>query len=64
MCTIMPKYSRLFTTEEGAYQYLGPSIQRFPNQPKLAAMMVEAGFSSASWTNYALGIVAVHIAQV
>ena len=64
MCAIMPKYSRLFTTEEGAYQYLGESIKAFPPQPKLAEMMLEAGFSSANWINFALGIVALHVAEV
>ena len=33
-------------------------------QPKLAEMMVDAGFSSANWTNFALGIVALHVAEV
>jgi demethylmenaquinone methyltransferase/2-methoxy-6-polyprenyl-1,4-benzoquinol methylase len=64
MRTIMPKYSRLFTPEEGAYQYLGESIKAFLPQPKLAEMMVKAGFSSANWTNFALGIVALHVAEV
>jgi len=61
---LMPKYSRLFTPEEGAYKYLGESIKAFLPQPKLAAMMIEAGFSSANWTNFALGIVALHVAEV
>ena len=50
--------------QEGAYQYLGESIKAFLPQPKLAEMMVEAGFSSANWTNFALGIVALHVAEV
>ena len=61
---IMPKYSRLFTPEEGAYKYLGESIKAFPSQPRLAEMMLEAGFSSANWTNFTLGIAALHIAEV
>src|SRR5580658_4824494 len=64
MRTIMPKYSRLFTPEEGAYKYLGESIKAFLPQPKLAEMMVEAGFSKANWSNFALGIVALHVAEV
>ncbi|HUB66177.1 MAG TPA: ubiquinone/menaquinone biosynthesis methyltransferase [Candidatus Methylacidiphilales bacterium] len=64
MRAIMPKYSRLFTPEEGAYKYLGESIKAFLPQPKLAGMMVEAGFSKADWTNFALGIVALHVAEV
>ncbi|MEI9997719.1 MAG: class I SAM-dependent methyltransferase [Verrucomicrobiota bacterium] len=50
--------------ERGAYEYLGDSILGFPRQPALAALMREAGFSAARWTNLALGIVAVHVADV
>jgi demethylmenaquinone methyltransferase/2-methoxy-6-polyprenyl-1,4-benzoquinol methylase len=61
---VMPLYARLFTPERGAYQYLGESIEAFLTQPDLAAMMVQAGFTSARWTNLTLGLVALHIAQV
>lgn len=64
MCNVMPKYAQFITPERGAYEYLGESIKAFPAQPELAAMMVKAGFASARWTNLALGIVAVHIAEV
>jgi demethylmenaquinone methyltransferase/2-methoxy-6-polyprenyl-1,4-benzoquinol methylase len=62
MSDVMPKYAQFITTERGAYEYLGDSIQKFPRQPVLAGMMREAGFASASWTNLALGIVALHVA--
>lgn len=64
MCNIMPKYAQYITPERGAYEYLGESIRAFPPQPRLAAMMKEAGFASARWTNLALGIVAIHVAEV
>ncbi len=64
MRDLMPKYAQFITPERGAYEYLGESIRAFPRQPVLAAMMREAGFSSARWTNLALGIVALHIAEV
>lgn len=64
MCNLMPKYAQFITPERGAYEYLGESIRAFPRQPDLAAMMVKAGFSSARWTNLALGIVAIHVAEV
>jgi demethylmenaquinone methyltransferase/2-methoxy-6-polyprenyl-1,4-benzoquinol methylase len=64
MRDIMPKYAQFITPERGAYEYLGESIRAFPRQPQLAAMMLEAGFSSSRWTNLSLGIVALHIADV
>jgi demethylmenaquinone methyltransferase/2-methoxy-6-polyprenyl-1,4-benzoquinol methylase len=64
MCNVMPKYAQFLTPERGAYEYLGESIKAFPPQEKLAGMMREAGFSRASWTNLALGIVAIHVAEV
>ena len=64
MRDLMPKYARFFTPERGAYEYLGDSIRAFPRQPVLARMMRDAGFSAARWANFALGIVALHTADV
>jgi len=64
MRNLMPKYAQFITPERGAYEYLGESIRTFPAQPKLAAMMLEAGFSASRWTNLTLGIVALHVAEV
>ena len=61
---IMPKYAQFITPERGAYEYLGDSILGFPPQPKLAAMMLEAGFARSRWTNMGLGIVALHVGEV
>src|ERR1700761_4559296 len=64
MRDIMPKYAQFITPERGAYEYLADSIRAFPPQATLAAMLREAGFSTARWTNFALGIVALHIGEV
>jgi demethylmenaquinone methyltransferase/2-methoxy-6-polyprenyl-1,4-benzoquinol methylase len=64
MRDVMPKYAQFITPERGAYEYLGDSIRAFPHQPVLAAMMREAGFAAAGWTNLSLGIVALHMAEV
>jgi len=61
---VMPKYAQFITPERGAYEYLGDSIRAFPRQADLAAMMLQAGFSSVRWTNLTLGIVALHVADV
>lgn len=60
---IMPRYAQFFTSERGAYEYLGDSIRAFPRQPDLANMMRAAGFSTARWTNLTFGIVALHVAE-
>jgi demethylmenaquinone methyltransferase/2-methoxy-6-polyprenyl-1,4-benzoquinol methylase len=64
MRDLMPKFAQFITPERGAYEYLGDSIRAFPKQPILAAMMREAGFATARYTNLALGIVAIHIGEV
>jgi demethylmenaquinone methyltransferase/2-methoxy-6-polyprenyl-1,4-benzoquinol methylase len=64
MRELMPKYAQFITPERGAYEYLGDSIRAFPRQPVLAEMMRQAGFATARWTNFALGIVALHVAEV
>jgi demethylmenaquinone methyltransferase/2-methoxy-6-polyprenyl-1,4-benzoquinol methylase len=64
LCHVMPQYAQFITPERGAYEYLGESIRAFPPQPALADMMRQAGFASARWTNLALGIAALHIAEV
>ena len=64
MRDVMPKYAQFITPERGAYEYLADSIRAFPPQATLASMMREAGFSTARWTNFALGIVALHVAEV
>ena len=64
MRDVMPKYAQFITPERGAYEYLGDSIRAFPRQPALAQMMRDAGFSAADWTNFALGVVALHVAEV
>jgi demethylmenaquinone methyltransferase/2-methoxy-6-polyprenyl-1,4-benzoquinol methylase len=61
---VMPRYAQFFTKERGAYEYLGDSIRAFPRQPQLAALMREAGFARAGWTNLTFGIVALHVAEV
>jgi demethylmenaquinone methyltransferase/2-methoxy-6-polyprenyl-1,4-benzoquinol methylase len=64
MCRVMPLYAQFLTPERGAYEYLGDSIRAFPPQENLAALMRQADFSAASYTNLSLGIVALHIAEV
>ena len=46
-----------------AYEYLAESIQAWPDQPALAAMIATAGWSEVEWRNLSGGIVALHRAR-
>jgi demethylmenaquinone methyltransferase/2-methoxy-6-polyprenyl-1,4-benzoquinol methylase len=57
---LIPRIGARVAGDAEAYRYLVESIRRFPDQPRLAAMMGEAGFSRVSVTNFAAGAVALH----
>jgi demethylmenaquinone methyltransferase/2-methoxy-6-polyprenyl-1,4-benzoquinol methylase len=57
---VIPRIGQAVAGDAEAYQYLVESIRRFPDQPELAALMGEAGFSRVSFTNLAGGVVALH----
>lgn len=55
---IIPEMGHLVAGDRRSYQYLVESIRRFPPQREFASMMLDAGFSNVSFTNYAFGVVA------
>ena len=57
---VIPAIGELVAKDRDSYQYLVESIRRFPDQPALAAMMGQAGFSRVSVTNFSGGIAALH----
>jgi demethylmenaquinone methyltransferase/2-methoxy-6-polyprenyl-1,4-benzoquinol methylase len=57
---LIPLIGQTVGKDRDAYQYLVESIRRFPPQAELAAMMTEAGFARASWTNFTGGVAALH----
>jgi demethylmenaquinone methyltransferase / 2-methoxy-6-polyprenyl-1,4-benzoquinol methylase len=46
-----------------AYTYLIESIQRFPDQPHLQALIEQAGFADVRWRNLSFGIACIHSAS-
>ena len=56
----LPAIARKISTNPDAYIYLAESIQAWPNQTALAALMEEVGFGSVQWRNLTFGIVAIH----
>ena len=56
----IPSLARLVTSDPAAYRYLAESIQAWPDQPALAAIIGSAGWEGVRWKNLTGGIVAAH----
>lgn len=57
---VMPKIVKLASSNAVAYDYLGESIEAWPNQPTLSSWLREAGYRNVAYRNLTLGIVALH----
>jgi demethylmenaquinone methyltransferase/2-methoxy-6-polyprenyl-1,4-benzoquinol methylase len=57
---VLPRIGGLVSGSSGAYEYLPASVQRFPDQKRLAGMMREAGFEEVEYRNLTGGIAALH----
>jgi demethylmenaquinone methyltransferase / 2-methoxy-6-polyprenyl-1,4-benzoquinol methylase len=58
---ILPRVGNAVSGSSFAYQYLPESVQQFPDQQRLAAMMRAVGFSCVTYYNLFGGVAAVHI---
>lgn len=56
----LPPAARAVSSNPEAYVYLAESIRAWPDQPGLAALMQQAGWTSVAWRNLSGGIVALH----
>ena len=59
----LPRIARLISSNPVAYEYLAESIQAWPDQPGLAAVIGEAGWQDVEWRNLSGGVVALHRAR-
>jgi demethylmenaquinone methyltransferase/2-methoxy-6-polyprenyl-1,4-benzoquinol methylase len=57
---IIPRLGAAVAGNRESYAYLVESIRRFPDQRRLASLMVEAGFSRVGFTNFSGGVCALH----
>jgi demethylmenaquinone methyltransferase/2-methoxy-6-polyprenyl-1,4-benzoquinol methylase len=58
----IPRLGQLVAGDAEPYRYLVESIRRFPEQPRFAAMIGDAGFERVTWRNLSGGIAAIHSA--
>jgi demethylmenaquinone methyltransferase/2-methoxy-6-polyprenyl-1,4-benzoquinol methylase len=57
---VLPWLGDKVAGDAAAYRYLAESIRLHPDQPALAAMLRDAGFSEVEVFNLAAGVVAIH----
>ncbi len=57
---ILPRVARRFSSNAEAYTYLTESINAWPNQRSLAALITRAGWRDVAWRNMTFGVVALH----
>jgi demethylmenaquinone methyltransferase/2-methoxy-6-polyprenyl-1,4-benzoquinol methylase len=61
--SVLPFIGGLISGSRGAYRYLPDSVQRFPDQKRLALLMNELGFDQVQYRNFTGGIAALHLGQ-
>ena len=57
----MPRLGALVSGDAQAYSYLPNSLTTFPDAPRLAAMMGEAGFARVTYRYLSFGAMAIHV---
>lgn len=57
---VLPKFAGWLTGKPEAYEYLGDSIESFPNGDKMCDLLRKAGFSEAHAKPMTLGIVSLY----
>ena len=60
---VIPRLGAFVAGQPEAYQYLIESIQRFPDQEAMKALLEDAGFSDVSYRNLFFGIACIHSAR-
>lgn len=59
--TVIPRLGAWVSRNPDAYKYLVESIQRFPDQLEMKALMKSAGFGQVRYHNLSMGIACLHI---
>ena len=60
---ILPFAAKMLTGNASAYQYLGDTIEAFPDKQSLSEDILQAGFSKVSSQGLTASIVAIHTAE-
>ena len=58
---VLPLLGGIVSGSRSAYQYLPASVSNFPDQKRLASLMIEIGFGQVVYQNLTGGIAAIHL---
>lgn len=59
---VLPKIAGYLTQQKDAYEYLGASIEQFPQGEAMCSLMCENGFSHAEVEQLTFGVVSLYVA--
>ncbi|SDT30455.1 demethylmenaquinone methyltransferase / 2-methoxy-6-polyprenyl-1,4-benzoquinol methylase [Friedmanniella luteola] len=59
----LPRIATALSSNPAAYRYLAESIQAWPDQAALAALLQQAGWQQVEWRDLSGGVVALHRAR-
>jgi demethylmenaquinone methyltransferase/2-methoxy-6-polyprenyl-1,4-benzoquinol methylase len=60
---VLPRVAGIVTGDKSAYEYLGASIEEFPQGEKMCALIASAGFREATCQPLTGGIVSLYTAE-
>jgi demethylmenaquinone methyltransferase/2-methoxy-6-polyprenyl-1,4-benzoquinol methylase len=60
---LLPRIGKAVSGSSFAYQYLPDSVQQFPDQKDLAALMQAVGFSDVRYYNLFGGVASLHLGE-
>ena len=60
---ILPRFAAMLTGDRGAYEYLGASIEKFPQGDEMCALIAAAGFDEVICETLTGGIVSLYTAR-
>ena len=60
---VLPRVAALLTGKKAAYDYLGDSIEQFPQGPAMCVLLEDAGFSEPEYETLSGGIVSLYTAS-
>jgi demethylmenaquinone methyltransferase/2-methoxy-6-polyprenyl-1,4-benzoquinol methylase len=59
---VLPKIAGYLTQQQDAYEYLGASIEQFPQGEAMCQLMCENGFAAAEVEQLTFGVVSLYVA--
>ncbi len=60
---VLPRIGALISKNAYAYSYLPKSVNQFPDQEQLSAIMMNSGFENVRYLNLSFGIAAIHYGE-